>query len=92
MEDTTLIFFAIVALLLILCCTIGLFLYLCGITRTVDVGAGSPPIGKVILAYKFARGPYYESGNLFTEALKFAPPNSLSMGIYYDDPQKVWFC
>lgn len=80
---------AIVALLVILCLTIGIFLYACGITRTVEVGAGPPPIGKVTLAYKFGRGPYNECGALFQEALKFAPPNTLTLGIYYDDPYKV---
>ena len=89
MEEETLLFIAIVSLFVILCTTVGVLLYVSGVTKDVEVGAGSPPIGKVTLAYKFATGPYNDAGIIFHEALKVAPLNTLTMGIYYDDPTKV---
>ena len=66
---------------------IALLLY-SGVFETVDVGAGRPPIGGVVIAYKFARGPYKEVGPLFFEVAKIAPDNK-ALGIYYDNPVKV---
>nr|KAG5697111.1 hypothetical protein BaRGS_002027 [Batillaria attramentaria] len=54
----------------------------------VDVGAGHPPLGAAVIAYKFGRGPYKEVGPLFTEVCTIAPDNKC-LGIYYDDPKKV---
>jgi hypothetical protein len=60
-----------------------------GLFRTVEeVGTGKPPIGQVVIAYKFQKGPYNSSGQIFTEAAIIAPTNK-ALGIYYDDPDKV---
>jgi len=56
--------------------------------RLEDISTGKPPIGKTIIAYKFEKGPYNESGQIFTEAAIISPKNK-ALGIYYDDPQKV---
>ncbi|GFS14152.1 testis-expressed sequence 264 protein-like [Elysia marginata] len=53
-----------------------------------DVKTGKPPVGQLIIAYKFQKGPYHEAGQIFTEAAIVAPENK-AIGIYYDDPKKV---
>ena len=80
-----LIFFVVICLLL----TIFALLYVSGIFHQVQVGTGKPPIGQVIIAYKFAKGPYKESGHLFTELCSRLKPEQKCLGIYYDDPKVV---
>ena len=86
--DTWLILAGIGVLLLCFIATLVVLIVYSGVFETVDVGAGRPPIGSVVIAYKFARGPYKEVGPLFFEVAKIAPDNK-ALGIYYDDPQKV---
>lgn len=86
--ETFAILIAIFILICILIGTILLFVSFCGWFEEVDVGAGKPPIGAVVIAYKFAKGPYKNSGPLFFEAAKLAPDNK-AIGIYYDDPNNV---
>ncbi|MPC18242.1 hypothetical protein E2C01_011123 [Portunus trituberculatus] len=43
-------------------------------------------LGEVQIAYKFARGPYKESGALFTE-IHTLLPEYRTVGVYYDDPK-----
>ena len=56
--------------------------------HNVVVGAGNPPIKKTMIAYKFGKGPYKDTGATFTEVTSIAPSNR-SIGIYYDDPYQV---
>ena len=76
-----------VALLLFL--TLFALVYVSGVFHNVEVGTGKPPIEQVIIAYKFAKGPYRESGQLFTEIAPFLEPEQRTLGIYYDDPKVV---
>ena len=66
-------------------------LYVSGVLQSVDVGAGSPPISKATVAYKFARGSYSNAGDLFNEVTRLAP-KSKGIGIYYDSPNMVITC
>lgn len=78
--------------LLVFCLLLTLLalLIFSGLFENVNVGTGKPPIGEVTLAYKFARGPYKDSGQLFTEISLLAPPGGhRCIGIYYDDPKSV---
>ncbi|XP_069500140.1 testis-expressed protein 264 [Ambystoma mexicanum] len=59
-----------------------------GLLTEVVVGAGTPPIRSITIAYKFRVGPYDESGNLFTESCNIAPKLP-SIGVYYDNVLKV---
>ncbi|XP_078517275.1 testis-expressed protein 264 isoform X2 [Lissotriton helveticus] len=59
-----------------------------GLLTEVVVGAGTPPIRSITVAYKFRVGPYDESGNLFTESCSVAPKLP-SIGIYYDNVLQV---
>lgn len=86
--ETWLILAGISVLFLCLIATLIALLLYSGVFETVDVGAGRPPIGGVVIAYKFARGPYKEVGPLFFEVAKIAPDNK-ALGIYYDNPVKV---
>ena len=88
MDELTLIVIAIIVLFCIFCLTIGSLFYLLGLTKTIDVGAGAPPIKNVVVAYKFNKGPYKGCGDLFTEVAKLAP-YAKPIGIYYDDPKTV---
>ncbi|XP_069062855.1 testis-expressed protein 264 [Pleurodeles waltl] len=59
-----------------------------GLLTEVVVGAGTPPIRSITVAYKFRVGPYDESGNLFTESCSVAPKLP-SIGVYYDNVLQV---
>lgn len=50
---------------------------------------GKPPLGEVVIAYKFCRGPYKECGPVFTEVCGLTPQGQKTVGIYYDDPEVV---
>ncbi|ESO99671.1 hypothetical protein LOTGIDRAFT_141768 [Lottia gigantea] len=71
----------------IVCVALILFAFLVysGLFHKVVVSVGSPPIGKILIAYKFSTGPYKNVGNLFKEVGELAPHNAC-LGIYYDDP------
>ena len=88
MDSVSLIAIGICVMLLLLCLTIIALLYVSGIVSPIDVGAGTPPIGKATIAYKFGRGPYKNAGNLFNDVTKYAPEFKC-LGIYYDDPKVV---
>lgn len=49
-----------------------------------------PDIGEIQIAYKFAQGPYKDSGMLFTEVHTLLPLYR-TIGVYYDDPNTVSF-
>ncbi|XP_045164950.2 testis-expressed protein 264-like [Mercenaria mercenaria] len=88
MEAFTLILAGILILFVILCLSIAALLYVSGVLKPIDVGAGTPPIGQAVVAYKFAQGPYKYAGNLFTEVCRVAPDHKC-LGIYYDNPNEV---
>ncbi|ESP02518.1 hypothetical protein LOTGIDRAFT_84765, partial [Lottia gigantea] len=88
MEDLSVILVAIGCLVVLIGFTILALLVYSGLFETVTVGAGSPPIGEALIAYRFARGPYKEAGQTFTEIAHLAPDNK-ALGIYYDEPKRV---
>ena len=88
MADITLILIGIGVLLLMILLTLFGVLVYSGLFHRVDVGAGPPHVQNLIVAYKFARGPYKNSGHIFTELSNIAPDNRY-IGVYYDDPYQV---
>ena len=88
MSEIAFIIAGIIVLLILLLITIFALLYYSGLLLSVEVGAGAPPILKAIVAYKFAKGPYSDAGNLFNEVTRLAP-NCKGIGIYYDNPNSV---
>jgi hypothetical protein len=85
--DFTLLFWILVALVTLFLTIFALLVY-SGLFASIDVGAGKPPFGEISVAYKFARGPYRNAGELFTEA-HILTPELQCIGLYYDDPQQV---
>ncbi|XP_006169416.2 testis-expressed protein 264 isoform X2 [Tupaia chinensis] len=75
-------------LTLLLLLTLLAFAGYSGLLAEVAVSAGSPPIRNVTMAYKFHRGPYGETGRLFTESCSVSP-KLRSIAIYYDKPHVV---
>ena len=91
MSEVGLIIAGIIILFILLLLTVLALLYFSGLLLSVDVGAGPPPIQKVTVAYKFARGPYSNAGSLFNDVTRLAP-KSKGIGIYYDNPNSVNLC
>ncbi len=88
MDATFIIAIGLIALIILVLLTLfGVLLY-SGLITKITVGAGKPPIENVTIAYKFGRGPYKNTGELFTEVTSIAPQQRC-IGIYYDDPQQV---
>ncbi|XP_055985930.1 helicase ARIP4 isoform X2 [Sorex fumeus] len=75
-------------LTLLLLLTLLAFVGYSGLLTGVRVSAGSPPICNVTVAYKFHKGPYGETGRLFTESCSVSP-KLRSIAIYYDNPHTV---
>ena len=86
--EVWLIVAGIIFLTVLLFGTFLALLYVSGVLQSVDVGAGPPPISKVTVAYKFARGSYSNAGSLFNDVTRLAP-KSKGIGIYYDKPNMV---
>ena len=68
-----------------------------GLLHDVDVSAGKPPVGSIseadqphVIAYKFDRGRYRDAGHLFTELCSLLPRPAITLGLYFDDPEKVF--
>lgn len=59
-----------------------------GLLSEVVVRAGSPPVKKITIAYKFRKGSYKASGEAFTESCSIGPKLS-SVGVFYDDPNQT---
>uniref|UniRef100_T1IT36 Testis-expressed sequence 264 protein n=1 Tax=Strigamia maritima TaxID=126957 RepID=T1IT36_STRMM len=79
---------AILGVLLLLFLTIFGLLVHSGLFTKFEIRAGKPPFDNLLVAYRFARGPYKNAGNLFTEVHLLAP-SLKTIGVYYDDPQEV---
>jgi len=77
----------VAVLVLILLTLLGVAVY-SGLLHDIKISVGKPHVSNMTIAYKFDRGPYQNCGYLFTEACTLAP-KLRSIGIYYDDPQKV---
>ncbi len=77
----------LISLLFSLVTVAGYMLY-SGLLSDITVLTGSPPIKKITFAYKFKKGPYSNSGQLFKESHKIGPKLSC-IGVFYDDPEKV---
>lgn len=88
-EVDLIIWFLIFFVVICLFATIFGLLYASGIFHHVEIGTGKPPIGQVVIAYKFMKGPYKDCGQLFTEVCSRIKPEQKSLGIYYDDPKVV---
>ena len=86
-SEPNLVPYLIILLLLLFASVFALFVY-SGLFTKIIIRAGPPSFGSVRIAYKFARGPYKNAGQLFTEAHCLAP-DFQTIGIYYDDPQQV---
>jgi hypothetical protein len=86
-SEPNLVPYLIILLLLLFASVFALFVY-SGLFTKIVIRAGPPSFGSVRIAYKFARGPYKNAGQLFTEAHCLAP-DFQTIGIYYDDPQQV---
>ena len=59
-------------MLLILAVVIGLLIH-SGLLTPIDIKTCKPDIGELHIAYQFARGPYKESGAMFTHAHTLLP-------------------
>ncbi|KAK3103326.1 hypothetical protein FSP39_018508, partial [Pinctada imbricata] len=85
-------FLLIIGIIVLFSClllTLAALFYVSGIFHRVEIGTGKPPIGRVVIAYKFTKGPYKEAGHMFTELMKYTPNGYKTLGIYYDDPKLV---
>lgn len=83
--ETALLWGFLILILLAVATVIGLLVH-SGLFIPVEVKACKPDIGEVHIAYKFARGPYKESGALFTQVHTLLPEYR-TIGVYYDDPK-----
>ncbi|XP_053648684.1 testis-expressed protein 264 homolog isoform X2 [Cherax quadricarinatus] len=83
--ETALLWGFLILILLVVATIIGLLVH-SGLFIPVDVKTCKPNIGEVYIAYKFARGPYKESGTLFTQVHTLLPEYR-TIGVYYDDPK-----
>uniref|UniRef100_A0A3P8UEV6 Testis expressed 264, ER-phagy receptor n=1 Tax=Cynoglossus semilaevis TaxID=244447 RepID=A0A3P8UEV6_CYNSE len=65
--------------------------YIClysGLLSAITVVAGSPPIKKILFAYKYNEGPYRDCEKISRESLSIGPKLPC-IYVFYDDPQKV---
>ncbi|XP_045617234.1 testis-expressed protein 264 isoform X2 [Procambarus clarkii] len=83
--ETALLWGFLILIVLAVATVIGLLVH-SGLFIPVEVKACKPDIGEVHIAYKFARGPYKESGALFTQVHTLLPEYR-TIGVYYDDPK-----
>lgn len=75
---------------LLLCLLLSFFALMAysGLFHNIQVSTGKPPIGDMLVAYKFSRGPYKDAGQIFSEVVGLAPYKK-TIGVYYDDPKQV---
>ncbi|XP_047479832.1 testis-expressed protein 264 homolog isoform X2 [Penaeus chinensis] len=85
METETALLWGFIVLLLLVVATVTALLVHSGLLIPVDVKTCKPDIGEIQIAYKFAQGPYKDSGMLFTEVHSLLPQYR-TIGVYYDDP------
>ncbi|KAL4226190.1 hypothetical protein ACF0H5_014176 [Mactra antiquata] len=88
MDEITLIIIGCIVMFVLLCLTVYYLLYLLGVSKPIDVKAGAPPLQNATVAYKFAKGPYKNSGQIFTEVALLCP-DLKCIGLYYDNPNEI---
>ncbi|KAG7169407.1 testis-expressed protein 264 homolog isoform X1 [Homarus americanus] len=86
METEVALLWGFLLLMLLAVATVVGLLVHSGLFIPVDVKTCKPDLGEVYIAYKFARGPYKESGTLFTQVHTLLP-DYRTIGVYYDDPK-----
>ena len=86
--DAILLLMMVCIMAICLIATVAYLLYYIGILYNVNVSVGKPPLENVWIAYKKHTGPYEKCGSHFTEIVSLCPKLD-SIGIYYDDPNKV---
>lgn len=86
MDTEIALFWGFIALIALVVGVVITLLVHAGLFSPVDVKTCKPEIGEIQIAYKFARGPYRESGMLFTEVHTLLPEYR-TLGVYYDDPR-----
>ncbi|KAK7082695.1 hypothetical protein SK128_019491 [Halocaridina rubra] len=86
METDSALLWGLLFLILIVIATVTFLLIHSGLLTTVEVKTCKPDIGEIKIAYKFARGPYKESGTLYTQVHTLLPEYR-TLGVYYDDPK-----
>ncbi|XP_071541145.1 uncharacterized protein [Panulirus ornatus] len=86
MDTEIALFWGFIALIALVVGVVIALLVHAGLFSPVDVKTCKPEIGEIQIAYKFARGPYRESGMLFTEVHTLLPEYR-TLGVYYDDPR-----
>jgi hypothetical protein len=82
-------------LITILIVTIGLIfvaliwlLIISGLFKRISINITQPPFDQLTIAYKFQRGDYSKSGDLFKAICNYSPLHR-KLGIYYDNPKVV---
>jgi len=88
METETLIWLGFMAILTLLIGSIIVMVIVSGVFTPIDVSTGAPYIEEVVIAYRFATGPYSNCGSYFSDSTSIGP-NQQQIGIYYDEPGKV---
>lgn len=85
-------------LLILFLATLVIFCVHSGLLHDIDVSTGKPPAGSLseadqphVIAYKFERGRYRDAGHLFTELCSLLTRPSITLGLYFDNPNKVCF-
>lgn len=87
MDTETALFYGFLVLLVLVIAVVIILLIHSGFFTEINVQTCKPCIGEITIAYKAARGPYKESGSMFTEAHTLFPQYR-TIGVYYDDPKK----
>ena len=83
--DTVMMLVYVAAFLLALALAVAAY---SGLFHSIDVQTRAYPLPRLILAYKFCRGPFHNVDPVFDELSRLAPGEKW-MGIYYDNPYQV---
>ncbi|ELU09699.1 hypothetical protein CAPTEDRAFT_179110 [Capitella teleta] len=88
LDTPTILIIGIVILSVLLLGTIIVAVIYSGLLYNIQVRTGTPPIKNFKGVYKFGRGPYSDSGAIFSDVVSISP-KSKTFGVYYDDPKAV---
>ena len=86
--STTVLIVAIGFTVLTLIVTIVWLLKASGLFASIRIKIAQPAYEDLTVAYKFQKGDYSTSADIFRDILNYSPSHS-TMGIYYDNPNDV---
>ncbi|CAF2952920.1 unnamed protein product [Rotaria sp. Silwood2] len=76
----------LIIIVAVICLAVIWLLQTLGLFKTISIKITQPPFNELTIVYKFQRGAYSKSSDIFKDINKYSSSHD-KLGIYYDCPK-----